>query len=287
MPRPLWKGAISFGMVSIPIKLYTATEDKDVRFNMLHEKDHSRVKQKLFCAEEDIEIDRSTEVVKGYEVSPGNYVIMEDEDFEKVNVPSTHTIDIKSFVNLEDIDPILYQKTYYLEPEEVGQKPFALLMAALRETKRVAIAKVTLRQKEQLCSLRLYGDTIALETMFYADEVRDTRDLAVPGENVKVTQKDLDMARSLVEMLSDEEFDYSEYKDEYREALLEIISKKAEGETIEAPAPQAAKITDLTEALRASVEEIRRRKAGKNGSSSDDEDEEEAPRRSRAKAKSA
>lgn len=287
MPRPLWKGAISFGMVSIPIKLYTATEDKDVRFNMLHEKDMSRVKQKLFCAEEDVEVDRSTEVVKGYEVTPGNYVIMEDEDFEKVNVPSTHTIDIKSFVDLRDIDPILYQKTYYLEPEEVGMKPFALLMAALQETKRVAIAKVTLRQKEQLCSLRLYGDTIALETMFYADEVRSTQDLSVPGERVEVTKRDLDMARSLVEMLTEDDFDFSEYKDEYREGLLEIISKKAEGQTIEAPAPQVAKITDLTEALRASVEEIRRRKGGRDGASKDEDEEEEATPRRRAKAKSA
>ncbi len=284
MPRPLWKGAISFGMVSIPIKLYTATEDKDVHFNMLHADDNSRVKQKLFCAEEDVEIDRSTEVVKGYEITPGNYVIMDDEDFQKVNVPSTRTIEIKSFVDLEDIDPILYQKTYYLEPEEIGAKPFALLMAALRETKRVAIAKVTLRQKEQLCSLRLYGETIALETMFYADEVRSTQDLSVPGENVEVTQRDLDMARSLVEMLSDDDFDFAQYKDEYREALLEIIARKAEGQTIEAPAPQVAKITHLTEALRASVEEIRKRKAGNNGAS---EDEEEAPRRTRAKAKSA
>jgi DNA end-binding protein Ku len=265
-------------MVSIPIKLYSATEEKDVRFNMLHEKDNSRVKQKLFCAEEDVEIDRATEVVKGYEVTSGNYVLMDDEDFEKVNVPSTHTIDIKSFVDLENIDPILYQKTYYLEPEDVGKKPFALLMAALKQSKRVAIAKVTLRQKEQLCSLRLYEDTIALETMFYADEVRSTRDLSLPGEGVEVTKRDLDMARSLVDMLSDDEFDFEQYKDEYREALLEIISRKAEGQTIEAPAPQVAKITDLTEALRASVEEIRKRKAG-----SKDAEAEEAPRR-RAKS---
>ncbi len=275
MPRPLWKGAISFGMVSIPIKLYTATEEKDVRFNMLHKADMSRVKQKLFCAEEDVEIDRSAEVIKGYEITPGNYVVMEDEDFEKVNVASTHTIDIKSFVSLADIDPILYQKTYYLEPEEIGQKPFALLMAALRETNRVAIAKVTLRQKEQLCSLRLYGNTIALETMFYADEVRSTSEISVPGEDVLVTERDLAMARSLVEMLSDE-LDFEQFKDEYREALLEIISKKAEGQVIEAPVPAAAKITDLTEALRASVEEIRKRKAA---------DAEETPaRRSRAKS---
>ena len=279
MPRPLWKGAISFGMVSIPIKVYTATEEKDVRFNMLHAADNSRVKQKLFCAEEDVEIDRQTEVVKGYEVTPGNYVIMEDEDFEKVNVASTHTIDIKSFVNLEEIDPILYQKTYYLEPEDVGQKPFALLMAALRETNRVAIAKVTFRQKEQLCSLRLYGNTIALETMFYADEVRGTGELSVPGENVEVTNRDLQMARSLVEMLSEEDFDLGQYKDEYREGLLEIITKKAEGQVIEAPAAAPAKITDLTEALRASVEEIRKRK-GSEGEA------EEAPR-SRSRKKSA
>jgi DNA end-binding protein Ku len=152
-------------------------------------------------------------------------------------------------------------------------------MAALKETNRVAIAKVTFRQKEQLCSLRLYDNTIALETMFYADEVRGTDELSVPGENVEVTQRDLQMARSLVEMLSEEEFDLAQFKDEYREGLLEIISKKAEGQVIEAPAPAAAKITDLTEALRASVEEIRKRKA------SAAEPEEEAPaRRSRAKS---
>ena len=282
MPRPLWKGAISFGMVSIPIKIYSATEEKDVRFNMLHKEDNSRVKQKLFCAEEDVEIDRQSDVVKGYEVTPGNYVIMEDEDFEKVNVPSTHTVDIKSFVNLEDIDPILYQKTYYLEPEDVGQKPFALLMAALRETKRVAIAKVTFRQKEQLCSLRLYENTIALETMFYADEVRATQELSVPGENVEVTQRDLDMARSLVDMLSEDDFELGQYKDEYREGLLEIISKKAEGQVIEAPAQAPAKITDLTEALRASVEQVRKRKGG-----SEEAEAEEAAPRSRSRKKSA
>jgi DNA end-binding protein Ku len=266
-------------MVSIPIKIYTATEEKDVRFNMLHAADNSRVRQKLFCADEDIEIDRQTDVVKGYEITPGNYVIMEDEDFEKVNVESTHTIDIKSFVNLEDIDPILYQKTYYLEPEDVGQKPFALLMAALKETNRVAIAKVTFRQKEQLCSLRLYDNTIALETMFYADEVRSTGELSIPGENVEVTQRDLTMARSLVDMLSEDDFDFAQFKDEYREGLLEIIGKKAEGQVIEAPAPVAAKITDLTEALRASVDEIRKRKGAAA------EAEEAAPRgRSRKKS---
>jgi len=282
MPRPLWKGAISFGMVSIPIKLYTATEEKDVRFNMLHREDMSRVKQKLFCAEEDVEIDRGGDVVKGYEVTPGNYVVVDEEDFQNVPVKTTHTIDITDFVSLEEIDPILYQKTYFLEPEEIGMKPFALLMRALEETGRVAIAKVTLRQKEQLCSLRIYDGTIALETMYYADEVRKTRDLSVPGDDIKIEDRELKMATSIVDMLTGD-FDYSSYKDEYREALLEVISKKAEGQTIEAPAPVAAKITDLTEALRASVEEIRKRK---KGGGADAEEEEEAPARSR-RAKSA
>jgi DNA end-binding protein Ku len=262
-------------MVSIPIKLYSATEEKDVRFNMLHGTDMSRVKQKLFCAEEDVEIDRGSDVVKGYEVTPGNYVVMDDEDFDKVNVPSTHEIDISNFVKLEEIDPILYQKTYFLEPEELGKKPFALLMAALREANRVAVAKVTLRQKEQLCTLRIYDNTIALETMFYADEVRSTRDLSLPGEDIEVTQRDLDMARLLVEMGAGD-FEYEQYKDAYREALLEIIEKKAEGQVIEAPQRTEGVITDLTEALRASVEAARKRKAA-------DAEEAPAPRR-RAKS---
>ena len=228
MPRPLWKGTISFGMVSIPIKLYTATDEKDVRFHMLHATDMARIRQKRYCSEEDVEVELG-DVVKGYEITPGRYVILEDADFENVPVSTTHTIEITDFVSLEEIDPILYQKTYYLEPEDLGQKPFALLMAALRETGRVAIAKVTLRQKEQLCTVRLYENTIALETMFYSDEVRSTGDLSIPGENVEVSERDLTMAKSLVDMLTGE-FDFAQYKDNYREALLEVIAKKAEGE---------------------------------------------------------
>ena len=260
MPRPLWKGAISFGMVSIPIKLYTATEEKDVRFNMLHEKDHSRIRQKTFCAEEDVEVSRD-EIIKGFEVGPGQYVVMEDEDFEKVPVVTTRTIEITDFVSLEEIDPILYQKTYFLEPEPVGMKPFALLMKALEETGRIAIAKVTLRQKEQLCSLRLYQGTLALETMFYADEIRSPSDLTVPGADIEVSDRELTMAKSLVDMLTND-FDFAQYKDNYREALLEIIRAKSEGEVIEVEAPEPAKVTDLMEALRASVEAAKKRKTG-------------------------
>jgi DNA end-binding protein Ku len=264
-------------MVSIPIKLYTATEEKDVRFNMLHEADLSRIRQKTFCAEEDVEVSRD-EIVKGYEVSPGNYVVMEEEDFVKVPVSTTHAIEITDFVSMAEIDPILYQKTYYLEPEEIGMKPFALLMAALRETGRVAIAKVTLRQKEQLCTLRLYGNTIALETMYYSDEIRSTDELSVPDEKIEVSERELTMAKSLVDMLTGE-FDFSQYKDAYREALLEIIRAKADGQVIETPTMETPKVTDLMEALRASVEAAKQRK-----SSTDVVDHEELSRRRKARA---
>jgi DNA end-binding protein Ku len=256
MPRPFWKGAISFGMVSIPVKLYTGTEEKDVHFNMLHAPDKARIRQRRFCEEEEVEVP-ADEIVKGYQLSPGRYVLLEDEDFEKVPVNTTHTIEITDFVDLVDIDPILYQKTYYLEPEDLGMKPFALLMAALRATKRVAVAKVTLRQKEQLCTLRIYEDTIALETMFYSDEVRSTEELNTPGENMEVSERELTMAVSLVDMLTGP-FEHEQYKDNYRAALLEAIEKKAEGLEIEEPTPQPAKVMDLTEALRASVEAVRR-----------------------------
>ena len=258
MPRPLWKGAISFGMVSIPVRLYTATEEKDVRFNLLHAKDRARIKQQRFCPEDE-EVIAWDDVVRGYEIAPNQYVVLDDEDFANVPVTTTHTIEITQFVSLEEIDPVYYQKTYFLEPEEVGLKPFALLMCVLKETDRVAVAKVTLRQKEQLCTLRVYQNTIALETMFYGDEVRSSLELQAPGEEIAVTERELAMAKSLVDMLAGE-FDPTSYKDGYREALMEIIRKKAEGEVIATPQPAVARVTDLMEALRASVEEARRRK---------------------------
>jgi DNA end-binding protein Ku len=260
MPRPLWKGAISFSMVTIPIKLYSATEEKDVRFNMLHATDGSRIKQKRFCAEEDVEVDNE-EIVKGYEISPGNYVILEPSDLDAVAVQTTRMIDIIGFVDLTEIDPILYQKTYYLEPDEIGKKSYGLLVKALEDQGKVAIAKVAMRQKEQLCTLRTYEGLLALETMYYADEVRSTKDLEVPDTAKEVSDKDLAMARILIDSMA-MDFEPDQYKDEYREGLLEIIRRKAEGQTIEAPTPAPAKITDLTEALRASVEAAQKRKSG-------------------------
>lgn len=283
MPRAIWKGAVSFGMVSIPIKLYTATDEKDVSFNLLHKKDGARIKQQRYCPEDDAVIEWS-DVARGYEIAPDQYVIMEPEDFEKVPVDTTHTIEITDFVPSEQIDPIYYQKTYYLEPEKIGGKPFALLREVLKDSKLVALAKVTLRQKEQLCTLRVYNNTISLETMYYADEIRATDELDAP-EDVTLGEKELQMAKSLVDMLTGN-FEPEKYHDNYREALLEMIERKSEGQEIKRPAPVAGKVTDLMEALRASVEAARREKSGETAAS-DASDSDSAgaaakPRRRRA-----
>ena len=283
MPRSIWKGAVSFGMVSIPIKLYTATEEKDVAFHLLHKKDGERIKTQRYCPADEAVVEWN-DVVRGYEISPDQYVIMTPEDFEKVPVDTTHTIEITDFVPQQQIDPIYYQRTYYLEPEKVGGKPFALLREVLQDSKLVALAKVTLRQKEQLCTLRLYENTIVLETMLYSDEIRSTEDLAVP--DVDIGDRELKMAKSLVEMLTGD-FEPEKYQDNYREALLELIERKAEGEEIKRPKPVAGKVTDLMEALRQSIESARTdrgdgRAPAREGEEREEEEERKPARRRRA-----
>jgi DNA end-binding protein Ku len=275
MPRAIWKGAVSFGLVAIPVKLYTATEDKDVSFHLLHKKDHARIKQQRYCPEDDAVIEWN-DIVKGYEIAPDQYVVMEPEDIDKVPVDTTHTIEITDFVPLQQIDPIYYQKTYYLEPEKTGGKPFALLREVLKDSKLIALAKVTLRQKEQLCTLRLYEDTLALETMFYADEIRSTENLDIPDTG-KITEKELKMAKSLVDMLTGD-FEPEKYQDNYREALLELIERKAEGEEIKRPAPVAGKVTDLMDALRQSIDAAKRDResGGRERDAGEEEEEREA-----------
>jgi DNA end-binding protein Ku len=256
MPRAIWKGAVSFGMVSIPIKLYTATDEKDVSFHLLHRKDHARIKQQRYCPEDDAVVEWN-DVVRGYEIAPDQYVVMEPEDFEKVPVDTTHTIEITDFVPHAQIDPIYYQRTYYLEPEKVGAKPFALLREVLKDSELVAIAKVTLRQKEHLCTLRVHNNTLALETMFYADEIRSVGDLDDVPADIDLGDRELQMAKSLVDMLTGD-FEPEKYRDNYREALLELIEAKAEGQEIKRPAPAVGKVTDLMEALRESIEAAKR-----------------------------
>jgi DNA end-binding protein Ku len=253
MPRSIWKGTVSFGLVTIPVSLYTATEDKDVHFHQLHKTDGSRVEYKKFCAEEQVEIEND-DIIKGYEYGKGRYVTVESKDLESIPVSTTHSVEILEFVDLPEVDPIYFQKSYYLEPQSGAAKPYALLREAMQRSNKTALAKVVLRDKEHLATVRVYGDALVLETLFYPDEIRDANQLeGLTGSNV--TDKEVQMAINLIEALAGE-FDPSKYKDEYRDALLDMINQKVEGKPIEeAPAAKpTAKVMDLMDALRASVE---------------------------------
>ncbi|MGH2684256.1 MAG: Ku protein [Actinomycetota bacterium] len=254
--RTLWRGAISFGLVSIPIRVYTATEEKTLRFNQLHEKDHGRIKYKRVCSTDGEEVPFD-EIVKGYEYEKDRYVILTDEELDSVPVESTRTIDIAQFVDRSEIDPIYYKKTYYLGPEEAGVKAYQLLRDALRDGDRVGIAKVSFRDKEHLAAVRLMDDVLVLDTMFWPDEVREA-EFPELEKKPKVSDKELQMATSLIENLT-EPFKPEAYADEYREALLDIVEKKVEGEEIEViEAPEPTKVVDLMEALKASVEQTKK-----------------------------
>ena len=240
MPRTMWKGAISFGLVSIPIRLYPATEEKGLKFNQLHDEDHGRIKYQRTCAIDGEEV-TFEHIVKGYEYEKDKYVVLTDEDFDAVPVESSRAIEILQFVDLEEIDPIYYKKTYYLIPEEMGVKAYTLLREAMTETGRVGIAKVSFRDKEHLATLRFRDDVFLLETMFWPDEIR-AADFDEIGESskLKVRSQEVQMAQSLIENLTSS-FDPTEYKDNYREALLQVVEKKIAGEEIEViPEAEAA-----------------------------------------------
>ena len=252
MPRTMWKGAISFGLVSIPVKMYPATEEKSLSFNQLHDEDHGRIRYKRVCEKDGEEVSFE-HIVKGYEVEKGSYVVLEDEDLDKVPVESTRAIDILQFVDMTEIDPIYYKKTYYLVPEETGVKPYALLRKALGDDGKVGIAKVAFREKEHLCALRIKDKAFVLETMYWPDEIR-AADFDELDKAPSVREQELKMARSLIDSLT-EDWDPTEFKDEYREALLDIVEKKVAGEEIEVvEEPEPTKVADLMEALKASVE---------------------------------
>jgi DNA end-binding protein Ku len=257
VPRSIWKGVITFGMVSIPVRLFPATQDKDVSFHLLHEADHSRIKFKRFCATEDREVDQD-ELVKAYEVSKDQYVEITDEDLEQLPLPARHSIELSAFVEARQIDPIYYEKSYYIEPEESGLKPYALLLKVLEKKGVTGVASVALRNKESLCALRPLDGTLVLETLHYPDEIRE-RELSLP--NVLVNERELAVAATLVEALS-ETFDPSKYHDHYREALLEMIASKSAGREVVVPETAGAgpQPTDLMAALRASLEAARKRK---------------------------
>jgi DNA end-binding protein Ku len=256
-PRSMWKGAISFGLVTIPVSVYPATEEKSLKFNQLHDEDMGRIRYKRVCAVDGEEVDFE-HIVKGYEVEKDRYIVLTDDDLDAVPVESSRAIDIQQFIDLDEIDPMLFKKSYYLVPEETGAKAYALLRKALAEENKVGIAKVSFRDKEHLAALRFKDQVFVLETMYWPDEIRaaefDTLD--VDG---KVRTNEVEMAKQLIESLS-EPWNPEQYRDEYREALLDIVEKKLAGEPIEIPeeAPPA-RVVDLMAALKASVEAAKAR----------------------------
>jgi DNA end-binding protein Ku len=257
MPRSIWTGAISFGLVNVPVKLYSAVSKKTVRFHQLHEKDGVRIQQKRVCPADGEEVSYD-EIVKGYEITPDQYVVVTPEELEGVEPRKTKTIDIEDFVDLEDIDPIFYDHPYYLLPGTGAAKPYKLLVTAMEEASKVAIARVVIRQKEQLVAIRPTGDILTMETMNFADEVvpHDSFDEA-PGTDIDTNKREVDMARQLIESLS-AEFDPSKYKDTYRERVLELIERKAEGKEIAVqPTEEPQPVPDLMAALEASVNAAR------------------------------
>ena len=256
-PRAMWKGAISFGLVTIPVAVYPATEEKSLRFNQLHEEDMGRIRYKRVCSVDGEEVDFE-HIVKGYEVEKDRYVVLTDEDLDAVPVESSRAIDIQQFVDLDEIDPILFKKSYYLVPDETGAKAYALLRKALADENKVGIAKVSFRDKEHLAALRFKDDVFVLETMYWPDEIRAAEFETIETDG-KVRANEVEMARQLIESLS-EPWSPERYKDEYREALLDIVEKKMSGEPIEVPeeAPPA-RVVDLMAALKASVEAAKAR----------------------------
>ncbi len=293
--RSLWKGAISFGLVHIPVKLYTATESRDVRFHMLHRACHTPIRYRKFCPACGREVE-AEEIARGYEYAGGRYVLVEDEDLDALPLRTDRAVEILDFVRLDEIDPVFFEKTYFLEPAEGGAKAYALLRHAMERTGRAAVAKVALRSKESLAAIRLYNGLpagaangsaagaangpaagvgargggglsggvpiLVLETMFFPDEIRSYAQLAEAYRPVAVNERELAMAVHLIESLS-VSFQPEKYRDEYREALLEVIEDKVAGREVVTPeAPEPARVVDLMRALEESIRMAEERRRG-------------------------
>jgi DNA end-binding protein Ku len=259
MPRAIWSGALSFGLVNVPVKLHTAVQQKEVRFHMLHAKDGGRIHMKRFCAAEEREVPYE-EIVKGYELSKDRYVALAPDELAALDPKKTRTIEIRDFVDLSEIDPIFYEATYYLVPDPPAAKAYRLLGEAMRKAGKVGIASFVLRTREALCCVRPLGDgVLALSTMNRADEVIPTSTLDVP-EGSAPSDRELVMAQQLVESLS-APFEPERYPDVHREEVLKLVEKKAAGEVIEAPAaePAPAQVVSLADALSASLAAARER----------------------------
>jgi DNA end-binding protein Ku len=260
--RSIWKGAISFGLVTIPVKLYSATEEKDVSFHQVHRTDGGRIRYRRVCQVDGEEVSYA-EIAKGYELPSGEVVILTDEDFAGLPLTTSRAIDVLQFVPLEQVDPIYFAKSYYLEPEAAGTRPYVLLRDALKESGQVALVKIALRNRESLATLRVRDGVFVLEMMLWPDEIRTPR-FGFLDEDVEVRPQELQMARSLIETLTGD-FEPTQYTDNYRQALQAVIDARVQGREVVAPdqpAADAGSVVDLMSALRASVEAARKNRAG-------------------------
>jgi DNA end-binding protein Ku len=272
----MWKGAVTFGLVSVPVSLYPATRRQaELSFRMLHEKDKAPIQYKKFCSEEDKEVPWN-EIVKGYEFEKGQYVVMSDEDFEKAKTESTETLDIREFVPLEQINVAHFESPYWIEPTRQGRKAYALLREALQDSGRVGIGTFVMRQREHLAALRPVGKALMVTTLRFPDEIRNAADLDLPGDE-KLAKKEIELAKKLVDTLADD-WDPKEYKDTYHDTLRAAIEQKLEGREIEAPAPRKpARVVNLMKAL----EESLKSGARKPGARAEGRSEAKRPARAR------
>ena len=254
--RPIWSGTISFGLVSVPVRMYSATESKELRFHFLHKDDLEPIGYDKVRKDTGEHVDPK-DIVRGFEIDKGRYVPIEDEDLDRLDIELTHSVDICDFVDLEDIDPIYFRKAYYLAPQDGAEKPYRLLEKALEETGKAGIAKVVIRNKQHLAALRAHDKTLVLETMYFADEVRKPEKV---NGSARVQKAEVEMAKSLVENLS-ADFKPDKYDDTYRKELMDLIRKKAKGQKLPEPQEEEeGEVVDLMEALRASVKETQKGK---------------------------
>jgi DNA end-binding protein Ku len=254
MPRPIWSGSVSFGLVSVPVKLFSATSPKEVRFHLVHDKDGGRIHQKRVCSVDGEEV-AWEHVVKGFEIARGRSVTVTKEELEAFSPKANKAIEIEDFVGLDQIDPIYYETTYYLVPDRGSAKPYALLVEAMKRTGKVGVARIVIRTKQSLCAVRPMGKVLAISLMLYADEVVAADDLeGLPDAHSKPGERELKMAEQLIGSL-EAKFEPSKYKDDYREQVLALIEKKQAGEEIasEEPSEKPGKVVDLMEALRKSL----------------------------------
>ncbi len=290
MPRAIWSGAISFGLVNIPVKLYSAVQRKTVRFHQLDQEDNGRIQQKRVNPRSGEEVPYEN-LVKGYEIGPDRYVVVTPEELDSLAPEKTRTVDIEDFVDLEQIDPIFYDHPYYLVPATGAEKPYKLLYDAMEASGKVAIARVVIRSKENLVAIRPLDGVLAMETMLFSDEVvsPDTLDERPEDDKVKTSKKELEMANQLIDSLTGN-FDPSKYRDEYRDSVLDLIERKAQGEEIvvEAEAPPPKEVPDLMAALEASIASAKSQggtSKRSRGASAKEESKQKSPSRSRSASK--